>query len=170
MFTCFKKGYYFLFGSESGVRLFCRQFLRKFVISLFCLSCLVRCTILMKRFLILKFARVGLSVNKGAVLASTECQQLGNTANSCYKTCPSLFIRKSFRIKMAFPLKNVRLVLKERRRWERHKEKRKKQKLHCRKWQFLIAYMAQKWPSWFIKLVIANSLFSFSFDVSHCYS
>ena len=34
-----------------------------------------------------------------------------------------------------------------------------KQLLHCRKWQFLIAFMVQKWPSWFIKLVVANFLF-----------
>ena len=38
-----------------------------------------------------------------------------------------------------------------------------KQWLHCRKWQFSITYMVQKWPSWFIKLVVVNFLFSFFF-------
>ena len=45
-----------------------------------------------------------------------------------------------------------------------------KQWLHCRKWQFLIAYMVHSRPSWFLILVIANSLYSsFSFDASYCY-
>ena len=38
-----------------------------------------------------------------------------------------------------------------------------KQWLHCREWQFFIAYMFQKWPSWFLKLVIANFPFFFFF-------
>ena len=38
-----------------------------------------------------------------------------------------------------------------------------KQWLYCRKWQFLIAYVVQKWPSWFLKLVIANFLLFFIF-------
>ena len=38
-----------------------------------------------------------------------------------------------------------------------------KQWLHCRKWQFLIAYLVLKWLSCFKKSVIANFLFSFFF-------
>ena len=34
----------------------------------------------------------------------------------------------------------------------------------------LKAYTIQKWSSWFLKIVIANFLFLFSFDLSHCYS
>ena len=41
---------------------------------------------------------------------------------------------------------------------------RNKQWLYCRKWQFLIAYMIQKWPSWCIKLGIANFYFCIYID------
>ena len=34
-----------------------------------------------------------------------------------------------------------------------------KQWFHCRKWQFLIAYIVYKWLSWFQKLIIANFLY-----------
>ena len=38
-----------------------------------------------------------------------------------------------------------------------------KQWLHCRKWQFLIAYMVHKWLSWFKNQLLLISFFFFFF-------
>ena len=43
--------------------------------------------------------------------------------------------------------------------WWQYRSENNKQWLHCRKWQFLMAYMAHKWLSWYKKSVNANFLF-----------
>ena len=71
---------------------------------------------------------------------SKNCNKKCQESFSCMQKFPDLNLSTSARVSL-ISFSNFRF---------------NKQWLHYRKWQFLIAYIVQKWPSWYIKLVIAN--------------